>query len=67
MVSEKKEIVMLRAFGYFIAALAFFVALMIFIVFGHGSQYALGWLIFGVMFIFFLILAWRSFQQGKRR
>ena len=57
---------MLRAFGYFIAALGFFAALMIFIVFG-GSQYALGWLLFGAMFLFCLILAWRSFQQAKRR
>jgi hypothetical protein len=62
-----KEIVMLRAFGLLIAALCCFAALMIFIVFGHESQYALGWLIFGAMFLFLLIVAWRSFQQAKRR
>jgi hypothetical protein len=44
---------MLRAFGYLIAALCVFAALMIYIVFGYRSQYALGWLIFGAMFLFF--------------
>ena len=57
---------MLRAFAYFIAALAFFAAFMIFLVFGHG-QYVVGWLLCGVLCIFFLVLAWRSFQQRNEK
>jgi hypothetical protein len=58
---------MMRIIGSLIAVLCFLTGLIILIVFGHGTQEALGLLIFGALFIFSAVLAWRSFQQNKRK